>query len=283
MDKRGLGKGLASLLTGGAASVEMQTAPAEVPVDQVRPNPYQPRVEFEPEAMRDLVESVRTHGVLQPILVRRLEQGGFELIAGERRLRASREAGLRTVPAIIRECGPADMLEIALIENLQREDINPMEAARAYQRLMREFGLTQEEVARRVGKARPTIANTLRLLTLPEAIQESIAAGEITEAHARRLLQAEPEKRLELLAAIRSGQLTVQQTEAAARPSPAPRKARKSRRGQPDPHLRAAEERLEAALGTKVAILGTRNTGRVVVEFYSEEHLDGILERIAGP
>jgi ParB family chromosome partitioning protein len=263
--------------------MEMQTGPTEIPVDQVRPNPYQPRVEFEPEAMRDLVESVRTHGVLQPILVRRLEQGGFELIAGERRLRASREAGLRTIPALIRECGPADMLEIALIENLQREDINPMEAARAYQRLMREFGLTQEEVARRVGKARPTIANTLRLLTLPEPIQESIAAGEITEAHARRLLQAEPEKRLELLAAIRGGQLTVQQTEAAARPSPAARKARKSRRSQPDPLLRAAEERLESALGTKVAILGTRNAGRVVVEFYSEEHLDGILERIAGP
>ena len=297
MAKKGLGKGLGALLASSMAD-EDAGAVREIPIGQIRPNPYQPRKPIDPASVADLAKSVREHGVLQPLIVKRVAVDTYELVAGERRLRAAEEAGLASVPVVVREYDSQQMLEVALIENLQREDIGPVEAAVAYKRLSTEFGLTQTQIARRVGKAQSTIANSLRILTLPAPIVESVGKGEITEGHARALLQAAPKARLDAWEKIRSDGLSVRQAEELTRPTPpasqpsiepdsapadkrAPATAARSA-VETDPHISAVEDQLRSALGTKVTLRWNGESGRIDIEVYSPEHLDAVVERLTG-
>jgi ParB family chromosome partitioning protein len=287
-EKRGLGKGLGALLSGTLADDDAAMV-REVRLDQIRPNPYQPRSGFDPVKMAELTESVREFGVLQPVLLRRVAIDAYELIAGERRLRAAQDAGLTTIPAIVKEYANRQMLEVALIENVQREDINPVDAARAFQRLNDEFHLSQAEIARRVGKDQSTISKTIALLDLPDAILESLRRGEITEGHARTLLSVGKSEQLEIWENIRRRNLSVRLTERFARRLRG-RAARADRTPSmfeetppKDPNHAAVEEALQIALGTKVSIHKKGGVGKLEIEFYSEEELEGIVERIIGP
>ena len=285
MQKRGLGRGLEALLS-DAITPEDRASVRDVPVDRVAPNRFQPRLSFDPAKLDELVQSIREHGIVQPLIVRRAGADAFELVAGERRLRAAKEAGLATVPAIVREYDDESALEIALIENVQREDINAIEAARAYQRLGAEFGLTQEQIASRVGKARPTIANTLRLLTLPAEVQESVLRGEVTEAHARAVLQAAPHAQIPMWREIVRKRLSVREAERLGRrlsAASASRAAADRERGPRDPHVAAVEEALREALGTRVTVRLSGESGRIEIAFYSQDQLDGLLQRLLGP
>lgn len=285
MDRKGLGKGLGALISGSMADDDAASV-REVPVGQIKPNPYQPRQVFDPGKLADLVASVREHGILQPVLLRRVAVDAYELIAGERRYRAAQEAGLRVVPAIIKEYANAQMLEIAIIENVQREDINAVDAAQAYKRLIDEFEMTQSDVARRVGKSQPTIANTLRLLALPDRILDGVKRNEISEGHARTLLQFAPEAQITAFETVRRRGLSVRETERLAKEI-----ARTSGNGatpkpveQPvrDPNHVAVEEALQIALGTKVRIRKVGGIGRIEIEFYSDDELEGVVERLIG-
>jgi len=230
--------------------------------------------------MAGLVDSIRRHGVLQPIVVRP-SSGGFEVVAGERRWRAAEAAGLSTIPAVVRSLTDQEALELALVENLQREDLNPMERARAYRRLISDFGLKQEEVAERVGKSQPSIANSLRLLNLPPQIQASLEAGRITEGHARALLGAGSEAAmLKLWERVERRGLSVRETEQLAR-------AAISREIRPrpqarDPQLRLVEQDLSRRYGTRVSVDGTRSRGRLTFDYYSEEDLQRLLDMMLG-
>ena len=242
-------------------------------------NPYQPRQRRDEQKLEELTASVRQHGVVQPLVVRP-KDGGYELIAGERRLEAARRAGLSRVPVVVRECGDTDLLELALVENLQREDINPVEAARAYRRLTEEFGLTQEQVAERVSKSRTAVANTLRLLGLPEQVLESIQDGRISEGHGRALLAAgAPEQILTLWRRVVSRGLSVRQTEAAVR-----RTQRTVSRETPslDPNAADVQQRLMSALGTRVVLRSRGKGGIIEITYYDNDDLDRIIARIAG-
>jgi ParB family chromosome partitioning protein len=256
-----------------------------VDVDLIAPNPRQPRTRIDPTMLEALTESVRQHGLLQPLVVSREQTPGgavsYRLVAGERRLHAARAAGLRRVPVVVREVTPREQLELALVENIQRADLNPLEEASAFRRLAEEFGLTQEEVARRVGRSRVAVANTLRLLALSDEIKASLAAGEISEGHARALLGVEDaERRRALWQEVRDRGLSVRETEARVRalrerpPRPAPAPPRR------DPELAAWEERLRRSLGTGVQIDRGRRGGRLVISFYSDEELDALLHRL---
>jgi ParB family chromosome partitioning protein len=258
-----------------------------VDVDLIVPNPQQPRTRFDPDALRELTESVQIHGVLQPLLVSRLQADDgtvtYQLIAGERRLHAAKGAGLAKVPALIKETSARDALELALIENIQRADLNAVEEAQAYHRLVDEYGLTQEEIAVRVGKSRTAVANALRLLGLSAELQASIVNGEISEGHARALLAiSDPEQRRLAWRRVIEDGLTVRQTEALARnwkPAltlPAPPTSR------PAGDFGALEERLRGALGTKVQIVKGRRGGRVVIHFYNDEELESLIGRFGG-
>jgi len=264
--RRGLGKGLEALIPTPPSSGAM-----EIEVEKIEPNPSQPRVGL--KALEGLADSIRENGVVQPIIVTRTE-GGFQIIAGERRWRAAQMAGLATVPAIIREVEPPDRLALALVENLQREDLNPLEAASAYQELIDDFGLTQEEVARRVGKDRSTVANTLRLLRLSEAAKGALLSDLISEGHARALLRLESEEQKRALEAILKRDLNVRQTEELVRrlaegvPQPASK----------PPEDLALEEAFRQALGTKVTLARSKKGGRLVIHFYSEEELQGLYD-----
>ncbi|CAB1130272.1 site-specific DNA-binding protein [Candidatus Hydrogenisulfobacillus filiaventi] len=242
-------------------------------VADIAPNPYQPRQDFNVDAMTELVESVRRHGILQPLLVRP-RGNGFELVAGERRLRAARAVGLATVPAYVRDVDDREVMEMALVENLQRADLNPIEEAQAYARLIQEFGWTQEDVAARVGRSRPQVANYLRILHLEEAIQEHIRQGSLTVAHGKVLLTVDDgARRLALAAeAVRQG-WTVKQLEAAVahRAIPAPA------RPQPDAHLKQIESELRRRFGTRVALRGNAQKGRIEIPYRTLEELERIL------
>ena len=285
MQKRALGRGLEALLSTPSPSDEERAA-VEVPLDLVDPNPYQPRKSFDEAKDIEMVASVREHGILQPVLVRRTRDGRYELIAGERRVRAARECGLSSIPAIVREYTDSEMLEVALIENLQRQDITAIEAARAYQVLRDEFGLTQEQIAKRVGKSPSAIANTLRILNLPQAIQDGLARGEITEGHARALLQAPREAQVDAFIEVKRRGLSVRECERLARSLSSPKAPAPIRREAPyEPFVTNANdaavmEVLQTALGTKVFIRRTGRVGRIEIEFYSEEHLEALVERL---
>lgn len=270
---KGLGKGLAALIpertppVGGAPEVRT------LAVADISPNPYQPRQDFKPEAMQELVESVRRHGILQPLLVRPRPQG-FELVAGERRLRAAREVGLATVPAYVREVDDREVMEMALVENLQRSDLNPIEEAQAFWRLIQEFGWTQEDVAARVGRSRPQVANYLRLLGLEAAIQDRVRDGSLTVAHAKVLLSVEEADRRRALAEQAVEQAwTVKQLEAAAARREIPAKMRP----EPDTHLKRIEGELRRRFGTKVALRGSASKGRIEIPYRTLEELERIL------
>lgn len=274
---RGLGRGLGALI-GEQEAMRPREAIVEVPVEEIRPNPYQPRQTMDDTALHELSESIREHGVLQPIVVRRAG-GVYELVAGERRFRASQLAGLSRVPACVRDYTDRQALEIALVENLQREDIGALEAARAYRRLIDEFGLTQEQIAAQLGKSRTTITNTLRLLQLPQRVQRSLESGEISEGHARAMLQAEPERREEVLdQVVRSG-ANVRATEELAREpgGGASSDTAGSRPRSGDANQHALESRLRQVLGTKVQIRAKGGKGTISVEFYSDADLERLL------
>ncbi|MDP3727348.1 MAG: ParB/RepB/Spo0J family partition protein [bacterium] len=263
-----------------------------IDVSKIEPNPQQPRRVFDIDELAALTASIREHGVLQPLVVTKREverPDGFdvryELIAGERRWRAAKLAGMREVPVIVRtaETSERTKLELALIENVQREDLNPMERARAFAKLVEEFGLMQKDVAERIGKSREVVANALRLLRLPSDVQDAILASAISESHARVLLTLEhdPASQRRLFDEIKLGSLSVRDAELSARaigtPSPA------VRRGRPmlDPDTRVLQKRLEEAFGTRVKLSKRGDHGRIVVEFFSDEELRGILERIS--
>jgi len=284
MIDRKLGRGLDYLIGESVRSGDLggEGEIRSIDVESIRPNPRQPRREFDPEGLKELAESIRENGVLQPLLVRS-SGGHFEIVAGERRWRASRAAGLTTVPAIVREVADGKMLELALVENIQRRDLNPIERAEAYRAYIEELGLTQEEAARRLGKERSTIANVMRLLDLPEAVQAIVSRGTLSLGHARALLAISDDAGRTSLAerAVLEG-LSVRAVEQLAREHGRVRPVR----AEPMPrsaHLADLEERLRRALGTRVRIQESGGgKGKIVVDFYTRDEFDRLFEQLTG-
>ena len=282
MKERGLGKGLGALL-GDTALQTQEGGSVTLPISEVQPGLNQPRKRFDEESLSDLADSIRQYGIIQPLTVRRLASGYYQIIAGERRWRAAKQAGLLEVPAIIIEADDKKVMEIGLIENLQREDLNPMEEAKGYKVLMEDYGLTQEGVAERMGKSRPAIANTLRLLALPDAVQLMLEEGKLSAGHARALLvlpKGDAQKKL-AQRVIAEG-LSVRQTEALAKhlakagdqeevPKP---------KSQPDIYLTDAAKNLSARFGRKVAISGGKKKGKVEFEYYDQNDLMLLLDAL---
>jgi ParB family chromosome partitioning protein len=261
----------------------------EVPVDSISPNPRQPRQEMPAIGLEELAASIREHGILQPpVVTHDPDAGMYTLVAGERRWRASILAGLQAIPVLVKEATPREMLELALVENLQRADLNPLEEAAAYKSLIEEFGLKQEEVASRVGKSRVSVGNALRLLKLPPAVQESLILGLITEGHARAILQVPGEEaQLRLLHHTVADGLSVRQVEALARrlaQQPAPQQKAEADNTAPPLYseVHALEDRFRNALGTKVQLSRSSRGGKLVIYFYSDEELDRIYGTIVG-
>lgn len=297
--KHGLGRGLGALIPPGTSTALAQGV-REVLVAAIAPNPRQPRHKMDPDALRGLADSIKEHGLIQPLIVTPAPDSTelaprYQLIAGERRWTAAKLAGLERVPVIVRGATPQEMLELALVENIQRADLNPLEEAAAYRSLMDDFGLTQEQVAAKVGKNRTTVANALRLLKLPPDIQIALADESISEGHARAILTVTDEQRQKaLLRAVIDGSLSVRQTEEAARraneePKPKARAApariaassAREEREMPAA-TRALEDDFRKALGTKVQVSRSRNGGKIVVYFYSEEELEALYEKVVG-
>jgi ParB family chromosome partitioning protein len=248
----------------------------DIPIDQIEVNPNQPRKVFDFTALDELAASIKSSGVIQPIIVRRVS-GFYQLIAGERRWRAARQAGLDRIPAIVRDATDAQSIELALVENLLREDLNPIETAQAYQKLLAEFGWTQEELAQRIGKDRTSIANGLRLLRLPEDIQADLRSGRLTMGHARALLALTDDSAQRRLAReVVSRGLSVRETEALVRRESTPAVAPPPRKV--DPNTRAAEDRLKLALGTRVRIVRKGTAGRIEIDFGNENELQRLFE-----
>ncbi|HZT43049.1 MAG TPA: ParB/RepB/Spo0J family partition protein [Chthonomonadaceae bacterium] len=296
MRSRGLGRGLAALIA-ETQPEETEASVQEIPLDQVVPNPYQPRTQFDAEKMEELIASVREQGILQPVLLRRIGPSRYQLVAGERRYRAAQAVGLTAIPALVRECNEREMLEMAVVENVQREDIGAMEAARAYRRLNDEFGLTHEAIAQRVGKNRVSITNTLRLLHLPKAIQDSIDRGEITEGHAKALLMAKEEAAiLRVWQIVLSKNLSVRATEMLIEDLIAMHSGGTIPRGEKetrprlridttdsppvsDPNETAIVAALEEALQTKVSLQRrAAGDGKIEIKFFSAEELERLVE-----
>lgn len=280
MEKKALGKGLDALLP--------STKPAPMPelpevqhlrIDAIVPNRYQPRQTFSSQELAELAASLKQSGLLQPILVRRKGDGMYELISGERRWRAAREAGLETIQAVIRNCSDEESLLLALVENLQREDLNPMEMARAYQRMMNEFGLTQDIIAQRVGRERSSVANIIRLLSLPIAVQQLIETNQLSTGHAKVILGiASSSEQQRIAELVVSRNLSVRETEKILESTVITRKrSTKELRRSP---LSDVEERLQKRLGTKVTILNGKRGGKVIIHYFSTGELDGILEQL---
>lgn len=289
MTKRGLGKGLSALIP--AAPTELLEATAasirEAPVQVIAPNPLQPRQKQDPDALQELADSIREHGLIQPLIVTaafpdQVAGVQYQLIAGERRWAAAQLAGLTTVPVIVKEATPQQMLELALVENIQRADLNPLEEATAYQQLIDEFGLTQEEVATRVGKSRVAVTNVVRLLRLPGKVKAALLDGQITEGHARALLAAENSETMILLldVIVRRG-LNVRQTEELVRRQTAETQPKVKEASSPD--TLALENSFREALGTKVRLFRSKKGGKLVIHYYSEEELQAIYDIIVGP
>ncbi len=280
MQKQALGKGLGALIPDLSVLDDKEKKAlgiSEIELDKIIPNDYQPRKVFDDEKLKELAASIKEQGVIQPIIVHKAG-GGYQLIAGERRWRASRLAGLKTIPALVKEATKRELLEMALIENIQREDLNPLEAAEAYKRLQDEFKLTQEDLARRVGKERSTITNFLRLLGLPKEIKHDLSSGALSMGHAKALLSLDRVRdQLQAAASIVKKGLSVREAEALAHGLKNPPKEKKTRQNQ---ELKSVEEKLRKSLGTKVSITSKSKGGRIVIEYYSSEELDRILEKI---
>jgi len=275
---QGLGRGLAALIPQRTPTA---TGSIEIPLERIRENPRQPRVRMNDDALAALAESIRQHGVIQPILVTETIDG-YTLVAGERRVRAARIAGLDRIPAIVRQLADRQQLELALVENLQREDLDPIEAARAYRQLMDEFSFTQDDLAIRVGRARSTVANTLRLLELHPAVQDAVAASLITEGHARALGGLPSEAQAPAVTTVIADDLSVRQTEELVRRVREPRVDRVAPQAAPDPDVERVEEDLRRSLGTKVRLTRTRRGGRIVIEYFGDEELARLYQRLVG-
>jgi len=285
--RRGLGKGLGALIppadTSKPVSSEVRAGAVEIPVDQISPNPHQPRQTMDQDNLQELANSITEHGLIQPLVVTQVGLS-YQLIAGERRWRASQLAGLTTVPVIIKESSPQQMLELAIVENIQRADLNPLEEAQAFAQLMEEFGLTQEAVAERVGKSRTAVANTIRLLNLPDEIKESLATGKISEGHARALLRLKKEKdQFNVVTTIMNRGLSVRQTEDLVRKILTGESTVKPKPPPLTPHDKALLARFESKLGTKVQLSRAEGeTGKLTIHFYSQEELQAIFDTILG-
>jgi ParB family transcriptional regulator, chromosome partitioning protein len=287
--RRALGKGLDSLLprvTSAAPSADAETGkPREIPVGEIDRNPFQTRSSFPDDKLEELATSIRANGVVQPILVRRQANGRYQLIAGERRWLASQRAGKATVPAILRQVSDEQAMEITIVENLQRSDLNPMEQARAFDRLSREFHMTQEQMAQRTGKDRATVSNFLRLLKLPTAVQSRVESGVITFGHARALIALPSAEEIEAAAQrIESLSLSVRQTETYVQTLINPEKSKKQPKPEPklDPNVRDAQDLLQRTLGLKVHIEDRHGRGRVIIEYARLEDFDTLVDRLAG-
>ena len=273
-----LGRGLAALIPQRAH----ETSTTDIPIGRISPNPRQPRQRIDEGELEQLAASIREHGVLQPILVTETLDG-YQLVAGERRFRASKLAGLDRIPAIVRQLADRDQLEVALVENLQRQDLGPMEEAHAFRSLMDEFAMSQDAVANRVGRARSTVANTLRLLELDQTVQAAVADGSISEGHARALGGLAPEQQGRLIRTVIEAGLSVRQTEELVRRLREPRAtslADLNKRS--DPELERVEEDLRRSLGTKVTLARSRRGGRIIIEYYSDEELGQLYDRLIG-
>jgi ParB family transcriptional regulator, chromosome partitioning protein len=281
MEKRALGKGLDALLPTTKPAPPMPELPEvqHLRVDAVVPNRYQPRQTFSPQELTELAASLKQSGLLQPVLVRRKGDGMYELISGERRWRAAREAGMETIQAVVRNCSDEESILLALVENLQREDLNPMEMARAYQRMMNEFGLTQDIIAQRVGCERSSIANIVRLINLPIEVQELIQSDQLSAGHAKVILGlASPAEQLRVARLVVARNLSVRETEKLLASSVIVRKRNtKELRRSP---LSDVEERLQKRLGTKVSVLNGKRGGKVIIHYFSPAELDGLLEQL---
>ena len=289
----GLGKGLDALIPSGFQQEQGFQADGQpqlrtiggvltVPVEQIVPNPRQPRSSFEPTALQELAASIKEHGIIQPLLVSRDDDGtGYTLIAGERRWQASKLAGLTEVPVIVRQTSDQQKLELALIENVQRADLNPLEEAHAYRQLTDEFALSHEQIAERVGKSRVAVTNTLRLLKLPELVQQALVDGRITEGHARALLALSTPQAMEAaLRTVTAQEMTVRQTEELVRKLSGEKPSLKPR-PVASPDTLALEERIRTSLGTKVSLkAGNKGNGSLTLFFYSEEELNVLLSRL---
>lgn len=293
--KTGLGKGLGALIPtaptwkdgdtprdSAGAEARVQVGVAEVPVTAIAPNPHQPRTVMDETALQELANSIREHGVIQPLLVTQAPNG-YQLIAGERRWRASQLAGLAMVPVVVKEAAPQQMLEWALVENLQRADLNPLEEAAAFKQLMDEFSLTQEQVSARVGKSRAAVANAVRLLKLPAPVKARLADGSITEGHARALMALDGEAAiLKALTVVTHKAMSVRQTEEMVRRLLAGPTKAKAKKAAVAAETRSLEDRFRRALGTKVNLFRSKKGGKLVIHFYSDEELDSIYRHILG-
>ena len=284
--RKALGRGLEALLP-GASGVESPPAPPpardRVAIAEIRPNPDQPRRHFEEGPLETLAASIRRRGLLQPLVVRRVADG-YELIAGERRLRAAERAGLEVVPVVVRDANPQERLELALIENVQRENLTALEEAEAYRHLIETYGLTQDEVAQAVGKSRPAIANALRLLTLPEAVKAQLEGGDLSAGHARAVLSIGDEaEQVTFARELVSDRASKGEAERRARERRSPGDKRKSSARRPeDPHWRAVADELTRSLGTRVRVTPRARGGTIEIEFYSEPELSRLLDRLRG-
>ena len=276
---QGLGRGLAALIPQRTPTT---AGSIEIAVDRIRDNPRQPRLRMDDAALDTLAASIREHGVIQPILVTETLDG-YQLVAGQRRLRAAKMAGLTRIPAVVRQLADREQLELALVENLQREDLDPIEAARAYRQLIDEFAFSQEALAERVGRARSTVANTLRLLELHADVQGAIVDGRISEGHARALGGLAVAGQTRVLPTVVDGDLSVRQTEELVRRIREPRPERTAADAEPrDPELDRVEEDLRRALGTKVRLARSRRGGRIVIDFYDDAELARLYDRLIG-
>jgi ParB family transcriptional regulator, chromosome partitioning protein len=279
----GLGRGLGSLIpqkiapaAGTEAAKVADASIVEISPDQIVVNPHQPRTHFSSSDLEDLIASIKEHGIIQPLVVTRKEEGEYELIAGERRLRSSRMLGLAKVPVVVRSATEQQKLELALIENIQRQQLNAVEEAKAYQALADQFSLKQDEVGKRVGKSRSYVANTMRLLELEEDMLQALSVGKISRSHARTLLaEKDEDQRRRLFEKMLTGDMTVREAEARAG-----HKARSIKKGK-DPNVAALEAQLRESLGTKVQIQMNGNTGKVSIHFYSKEELKELMDRLS--
>lgn len=275
MEKRALGKGLKALIPEDVVIKATDRGAVQIKINEISPGRFQPREIFDPDKLKELILSIKQKGVLQPVIVRP-KGNGYELIAGERRLRAVKDLGLSQVPAIIKDVKDDEALEIALIENIQRDDLNPMEEAKAYQRLSEEFSLTQEQISAKVGRDRASVSNTVRLLKLPGKIKEEIYLGRVSMGHAKAILMLESEQaQLELCIKIIKRGLSVREAEYFVK-----RKMTGSSKGRPRKHsteARAVEEELQKILGTRVTLLHYNKRGKIIIEYYSNDDLDRLL------
>lgn len=286
MAKKGLGRGLGALLDAGAVvetTTETEKDVKKIKITQIEPNKSQPRTDFDEEKIEELAESIREYGLIQPIVVKLNKNGYYTIIAGERRWRASRKAGLKEVPAVIKDVSEQTEKEITLIENIQREDLNALEEAAGIKELMDVYGLTQEDVAKKIGRSRPAVANILRLLNLPEEIQKLVKEGTLSQGHARALLAVEDKvKAQEIAKLIIAQDMSVRQTEAYIANLSKVKTVKKPTKEEIEisRHIKALEESLSSELGTKIKIINKKNKGKIEIPYNSSEDFDRIIKLI---